>query len=265
MGLGAGLIATAVILVGGCWYSIRFCKKANASGEGFSWGGCEPLPEAQEENHPHIILAIIPLASVFVFYTILGLDIAIALTVGIVLALVLMGRYIDTSKAPELNKWQHIKRALNEGTEGYPLALIQLCTPAGLAAVITATAAFGVIIGVVSGAPIHYIFLTVIFMMAITAITSSPIVGIMVTIPLILGVAQTLGIDPNIAAIFRIAVVGAATFETLPTNGMVTLQLGLTKTTHKQSYKPIFMQTCVWTSIGTIVCALLFFAFPGLS
>lgn len=264
-GLVPGLIGVAVILIGGIVYSISYCKKANKTGEGFSWGACAPLPEEQDEKHPHIICAIIPLISVFVLYTIIDLDIAIALTVGILLALVLMGRFIDTSKAPELNKWQHIKRALNEGAEGYPLALVQLCTPAGLAAVITATAAFGVLIGFVSGLPIHYIFITVIGMLIITAITSSPIVGLMITIPLVMGVVQAQGIDANVAAIFRVAVLGAATLETLPTNGMVTLQMGLVKTTHKESYKPIFLQTCLWTTIGTIVCALIYFAFPGLA
>lgn len=264
MGIVGGVIGVIVIVVGGCAYSIRYCKKAAQTGEGFSWGTVEPLPENQEKEHPHVILAIIPLVAVFVCYTIIGWDVAIALAIGILLALVLMGKHIDRSKAMELNKWQHIKRALNGGAETYPLAMIQLCTPAGLATVITATAAFGMIIGTVSGVHIPYVFLTLIFMLILTAITSSPIVGLMITIPLVVGVVSAQGIDANVAAIFRIAVLGAATFETLPTNGMVTLQLGLTKTTHKESYKPIFMQSVVWTTIGAVVCTLIYFVAPRL-
>ena len=42
------------------------------------------------------------------------------------------------------------------------------------------------------------------------------------------------------------------------------LTLGLTHCTHKQSYKYMFLNTVVYTTVGTIVAAVLFILFPGL-
>ena len=150
-----------------------------------------------------------------------------------------------------------------------PSAFLQVVTPAAIAGVVTATAAFGMVVGILAGLQVSYIALTVIAVCIIVAITSSPPAALMVVMPIVLGIMLGQGYAPDaiISAtpgIARVGALAATTFETLPFNGLIIMTLGMSKTTHKESYKPMFLMSVIWTLIGTIVCALLLTAFPSL-
>jgi hypothetical protein len=49
----------------------------------------------------------------------------------------------------------------------------------------------------------------------------------------------------------------------LPVNGLIILGLSLARTTHKESYLPMFLMTVVYTFIGTLIAAV-FCMIPGL-
>ncbi len=263
-GLIPGLIAVAIIAVGGYFYSTYFAKKVKAKGETFDWNGLEKINSDDERKAPHIILAILPLVIVFVLYTIIGLDIAIALSAAIIVALVLMARYIEKQPQEKINVLGLVKRTLNRGADRSPLALLQLSAPAGFAAIITMTAGFGLLVSALAGLNINPILLTLITLFILTAVTSNPVASLMIAIPLILGILQAKGIDANIPAIFRVAALAATTFETLPFNGMPILCFHLTGTTHKEAYKPILFQTVLFTAVGAIVAAVIFLIAPGI-
>ena len=272
-----GVIASLIVVVLSVVTMIVVCKRAMAKGETFETGGCE-MPAAEEGRKlPHVVLCILPLVVVFVLYSVIPLatgvtiDVFWALLAGMILAAVLFLPYlpkVDT-RGNRITLLGSLRESLNHGANQYPSALMSVITPAGLAAVVTSTAVFGMIIGTLSGLHVNPIVLAVIMVMIIVALTSSPPATLMIVVPIALGVAmgQAQGNITAVpaAAITRIAIIAASTFETLPFNGLIVLTLGLTHCTHKQSYKYMFLNTVVYTTIATIVAAVLFILFPGLA
>ena len=260
-GLIAGLAGVIVILLGSYLVFAKIAIKAKDKGESFEWGPVEKT-SINSQQLPPVALAVLPLIVTFVLYTILGLDVAISLTCGILCNLIFMGRYIEVSDGK--TRWYTIKNVLNAGAGAFPGSIFSLCVPSGLAAVITSTAAFGKTVELFSGLNINLIILTVIATCVLVAITSSPPATLMIVIPLVVQVGGST-LSPALApAIGRVAALAATTFETLPTNGAVLLGLSLAKTTHKQSYFPVFMETVICTLIGTLVCAAICLIFPTL-
>ena len=111
----------------------------------------------------------------------------------------------------------------------------------------------------------NVIWLTILVICVIVAITSSPPAALMVGIPIIISVAaqQGVNLDPN--AVGRVAAIAAGTFETLPINGAILTTMALSKCTHKEGYFPEFMESVVFMLVGTFVAAILLIAFPGLA
>lgn len=274
-----GLIATIIIATCGCATLISMINKAKANGEHFDFG---PLTHMQSEmeghKQPHFVLSLLPLAMVFVLYTILRQDIFLALLAGILVALATMFPYLprqDRGGSP-ISLVRSLVGTVNGGAEGYPNALLSVSTPAGLAGVITATAAFGAVVGFFSGLPVPALVLTIIVVCVVVAITSAPPVALMVAIPMVLGIisgpliataanAAAVVLPVSAAGIYRTAILAASTFETLPINGLIVLGLSLTRTTHKEAYKPMFLMTVAYTLLGTVVCAALCMLFPALA
>ena len=137
-------------------------------------------------------------------------------------------------------------------------------------------AAFGMIVGLLSGLQVNPIILAVVVVCVIVALTSAPPVALMVAIPMVLGIAAgpiiataadvaTAVLPVSAGAIMRVSVIAASTFETLPVNGLIILGLHLTKTTHKQAYLPMFLMTVAYTFLGTVVAAALCLAFPAIA
>lgn len=263
-GMIPGLVAVAIVAIGAIWYAIRFAKKCKSNGETFDWGNVQPINTDENRKTPPLIFALLPLILVFILYTVLGLDIAIALSSAIILALILMSGFIDKEKGMQFNRLGLIKRTLNEGADRFPSSMFQLSVPAGFAAIVTATAAFGALVGALASLDIHPIILTLLALFVLTAITSNPVAALLIAIPLVVGILKARGIDVNVPAIFRVAALAATTFETLPFNGTPLLCNMLCGTTHKEAYKPIFMQTVLFTSVGAIVAAIMFIVFPGI-
>ena len=269
MGMIPGVVASIIIAVLSVITMIIVSKRAVARGETFEAGTVE-MPPAREGRTPHVILCILPLIVVFVLYSIVKLDVFWVLLAGMILAAILFLPYLPKQdvRGNQITLLGSLRETFNHGSNQYPNALMSVITPAGLAAVVTSTATFGAIIGMLSGLPINPIILAVIMTLIIVALTSSPPATLMIVIPAVLGVAldQLQGnIDAlNIPAIARTSIVAASTLETLPFNGLIVLTLGLTHCTHKQSYKYMFLNTVVYTTVGTIVAAVLFILFPGL-
>lgn len=273
-----GIITSLFIAVCGCATLIRMINKAKDNGEHFDRGQIAPFTGSTEDQQgPHFVIAILPLLLVFVLYSIVRLDVFLALCCGIILGLLLMFKYLPKvdARGNTLSLIGSVVSTLNIGSNSYPNALITVVTPAGLAAVITSTAAFGMVIGMLSGLLIPPTVLLIIIVCIVVALTSSPPAALMVAIPMFVGVigGPLLGQAANAAAvilplsphaIFRISVVAASTFETLPFNGLIILGLNLAQCSHKEAYKPMFYMTVLYTFLGTILCTLLCMI-PGLA
>lgn len=261
-GLVPGLAAVAVVVILGYITLTSAIIKARKNGEHFDAAGIEKVDVFSDENKlPNFWIALIPLILVFVLYSIVKLDIVIALTCGILAALILMGRYIDRN-GQGLGKT--IIGILNKGADGYPHALATVSTPSGLAAVVTSTAAFGAIVGWLSTLEIHPIVLGVLTTCVVVALTSAPPVALSVGLPIVVGICTAKGIDFNPDALGRVSALASTTFETLPVNGMCVLTIGLSRSTYKDSYKIMFLNSLVYTLIGTVVAAIIYVAAPNM-
>ncbi len=272
-----GLVSTIIITSCGVATLIYMINKAIARGEHFDYGEVQAV-HMPDRKLPNFVVALLPLVLVFVLYTIVRLDVFIALLGGILLAFIIMFPNLPKQdiKGNAQTLIQSIVGTLNGGANSYPNALLTVATPAGLAGVITATAAFGMIVGLLSGLQMNPIILAIVVVCVIVAITSAPPVALMVAIPMVLGIAAgpiiataadvaTAVLPVSAGAIMRVSVIAASTFETLPVNGLIILGLHLTKTTHKQAYLPMFLMTVAYTFLGTIVAAALCLAFPAIA
>jgi H+/gluconate symporter-like permease len=266
-----GYVGCLVVAIGGYFILTRMINKAMANGEVFEYGDLQVKDEDEKRKLPNFWVSVLPLLIVFVFYTVLGLNISVALSSGIIATLIFMHRYIPTDgralKLTGLKQFfgpNRVINTLNDGVGMYPNAILQLATPSGLATVITATAVFGAVVAWLGGISIHPFLLAVLVVAVVAAITSSPLVAIMVTGPLIAGVVLQTGISIEYGHLARIVALGASTFETLPANGAILLAMGLAKTTHKEAYKPMFYMTCIFTTLATVVVAVLYLIFPAL-
>jgi H+/gluconate symporter-like permease len=275
VGLIPGWIGALIATVCGFLVLTNMIIKAQSKGEGFV-----ALPNSKfsldpDRKVPHFIVAIIPLIIVFVFYTLLHLSIVYALGAGIILALVLMGKYIQ--KKPEANpanveaprsRFQGGKNAitsLNEGGLAFPTALLQVISPAAFAAVISSTAAFGMLVEGFFGMHVNPLLFAVIAACIIVALTSSPPAALMIVIPITLAVIGQSGVDVNPGAIARVTAMATTTFETLPFNGVIVVALGMSGITAKEGYKPMFYMSVLFTLIGTIITMLILMAAPQLA
>jgi H+/gluconate symporter-like permease len=270
-----GLIATLFITCAGVITLIYMINKAMEKGEVFDYGPVQRL-EISDRKLPNFIVSLLPLLLVFVLYTLIHLPVFIALLSGILLALITMGRNLPRKDhgGNDIPMYKRLTNTLNAGASNFPPAMFMVATPAGLATVVTATAAFGMIVGMLSGVHIGPIALLIVVVCVIVALTSAPPVALMVALPMVLGIitgpllataanAATVTLPVSIHALFRVGAVAASTFETLPINGLIVLGLSLSRNTHKESYLPMFLMTVAYTFIGTLIAAALCMI-PGL-
>jgi H+/gluconate symporter-like permease len=270
-GLIPGLVAMIIGEIGIYFVLTKTVLKAVAAGETYDDGPLAPLEEQSDRKLPHFALCLIPPLVVILLYTVLQQSIVIALTVSIAATMIFMGQYISRASlfpGKTLSLYKSLIRTLNVGAETYPNPILSITTPAGLAAVVTSTAAFGMLVGALSGLQMHPLLLTFIFVIVIVTLTSSPPATMMVALPILAG--MFLGGEGGVplvspGALARVAALTTTTFETLPFNGLITLTVVIqAKSTVKESYWPIFWQTVIWPTIGTVIALALFMLFPGL-
>ena len=258
-----GLIGVLIVIVLGYITLTQMIIKAQERGEVFDAAGIEMTDVMSDDTKlPNFFVALIPLVLVFVLYTIVGLDVAVALTAGNLAVLILMGRYIEKKDGSRLKS---IIGSLNMGADSYPNALTTVATPSGLATVVTSTAAFGAIVGALSTLNLHPVLLALLVICVVVALTSAPPVALYVGLPVVVGICRAKGLDFNVAAVGRVAALAATTFETLPVNGMCVLTIRLARSNYKDSYLPMFFNTLVYTLIASIVVAIICIACPGLA
>ncbi|MCU6762089.1 5-keto-D-gluconate transporter [uncultured Roseburia sp.] len=262
-GLVPGLIAVAVVIILGYLTLTTMIIKSKKNGEHFDPGDIKKIDIFSENiKLPNFWIALIPLILVFLLYSVAKLDVAIALAAGNIAALILMGRYIDRKDGSLL---KGLIKTINDGAGQYPHALATVSTPSGLATVVTSTAAFGAIVGALSTLSLHPVLLGLLTICVIVALTSAPPVALYVGLPIVVGILASKGIDFNVHGLGRVAALSATTFESLPVNGMCVLTIGLARTSYKESYLPMFLNTVVYTFAASLLCALIYIIAPGLN
>lgn len=256
-GLIPGLAALAIVAGGGAFYLIKSISKATANGEVFTPGNVQFSPIDPMRTYPPFIVALAPLVTVTVLFNVIG-NLTAALAIGLVLALVLLPRYI----APEegSTKGRTLIEALNEGGKTTAECLLMGGIIAGMASVIQMTDAYSALVDGVLNLDIPAAALVLIAVALLVGLTGSPPVALRIILPTL--AAASVAISPE--ALHRIATVTSTTFDTLPFQSPIIIMLAMADLKHKDGYPPVMMCTVVMTGIASIVVALLFVLFPEL-
>ena len=263
-----GVIAFLIIEIG-AWFMIStMIVRAVRRGEVYDEGNMDHVPEFDGSRElPNFVVSLLPLILVFVLYTIVGLDITYALSGGIVLCIILMGKKIQPAQGMSLGG--QIVSVLGSGAVASTKAIIEISVIGGLAAVVAATAAFENISSTLLALPINPYWIVLIAVFILVALTSSPPAGLNIIIPLfstyLISQAGTLGIVADAAIVHRICSIACLSFETLPWNGMIVVALSMSNIKHKEGYMPMFLASVAFPAIAAVVATVLFIAFPGLA
>ncbi|MEK3857260.1 GntP family permease [Cytobacillus sp. FSL H8-0458] len=246
------LMAFLIMVIGGILLS-RMVKKAVQNGEVFSLpnqpasanesaAALESELEMQRPNaapagkdYPHVIMAILPLASVIAIlntaanFTSSTAAALISLTSGIVLACVLMMKYL-------VGFWE----ALAKGAQDALVAAANTCAVVGFGSVAAQVAAFDTFVDALVNIPGPPLMGLGIAVTLICGITGSASGGLGIALPILAPMYMSQGLDPG--AMHRISALASGGLDSLPHNGyVVTTIRAICGETHKRAYWPIFI------------------------
>ncbi len=182
----------------------------------------------------------------------------IAETVGIILAIAIGYRNFSADRG--------LQKALNVGTIGSLLAIMNTASEVGYGNVIASLPGFKAIaqalLGIqIGGTPLMSEAITV---NVLSGITGSASGGLSIALDLMakdwLEWANSIGLPPDI--LHRVGAMAAGGLDTLPHNGGVITLLAVCGLTHKQSYPDIFFVTVMKTVMAFVVIA--FYTLTGL-
>jgi len=263
-----GYITFFVVEIGIYFICSTMIIRAQKRGEVFELGTCQPIPgEDESKKGPSFIISILPLILVFALFAFARTSAATAISAGILLTILLMSQYLPKKgETAGIGAWLgKVVESLNHGAMDGATALMTITAAAGFAAVVCKTAAFSAFVEQLFGFPLPPIFVALLLMIVIVAFTSSPPAALGIALP-IAATAFVWVENPVMSAeaLARVGAWGVDTFATLPVNGLVLLTTALAQVKIKDAYLPIFLQTCIMTTIGAILCAVLVTLFPGL-
>ncbi len=258
-GLIPGLIAAAVMAVFTIWYLYFEMKRAMKLNQTF-----ESLPDdpdmSEDRRLPNFWVSIIPMVVIFIAYNVLKLELVVALAIGVVLAIIILS---PTLLEGPKGKFGEFSSVLGKGADVGVRITVIAAVLAGFGNVVSNTPTFNPLMEKISSTPIPILFICLVIVAVICAITSNSNGGIQVALNITIPMAQQAGI--SMAALHRVAIFAASSLNTLPTNPGVMITCQLAKVPMKAAYRPIFVLTVVAPFVGAVIVALIYMAFPGLA
>ncbi|WP_394138216.1 GntP family permease [Cytobacillus oceanisediminis] len=267
------LMALLIMVVGGLLLS-RMVKKAVQNGEVFSLPNqmssaanesaaaleaevAMQRPDAAPagKDYPHVIMAILPLAAVIAIlntaanFTSSTAAALISLSSGIILACVLMIKYL-------IGFWE----ALAKGAQDALVAAANTCAVVGFGSVAAQVAAFGTFVDALVNIPGPPLMGLAIAVTLICGITGSASGGLGIALPILAPMYMSQGLDPG--SMHRISALASGGLDSLPHNGyVVTTIRAICGETHKRSYWPIFILSVAMPTAVLILAVVLYSIF----
>ena len=171
-----------------------------------------------------------------------------ALSCAIVTVLVLNFRRIPDLRA-----------TMDAGVNASALPAISVASLVGFGAVVAAMPAFAVVRDAVLGIGGGPLVSLAVATNTLAALTGSASGGLTIALDALgatyLDRAAQIGMDP--ALLHRVAVIGSGTLDSLPHNGAVVTLLSVCGSTHKESYKDVFMVAILGAIIALVVVIVL--------
>lgn len=259
-GMDIGIIGTLVWLIIGVWYMTRLVRQAKSQGEGYGEGQEGEKTIAQG----NILVAMTPIAIV-IFGNILltqyfeldhviqhyasvgGIQgiwaITVSLCIAIVVTLVLYRKEIGNTT-----------RTLAQGANDSLTPIFNTATQVGYGGVVKMLPVFAVIKAAVFAIPGSAMIAASVGTAVLAGIVGSTSGGVGLAMLAFGKELMALSVEHNIPAglMHRVIVFSASTFDTLPHSGFIITLLGVCGLTHKQSYKELFIVTCIFPVFAVV-------------
>ena len=241
----------------------RYIRKCHIRGDMFL---SLPTDEPDEDSRelPHFVLALLPLVAVFVLYTVVKLNIALALIIATVFCFLLL--------FPHFRKNAHkagktlgglLRERITMQTVTAGKILIVVCMLVGFGGVVQSTQVFGQIVTALCSGESALIFLCAVAICVVILVSCNPVAGEAVALNALSPYFIGAGVP---AAVFhRLTVIGSTTFDSLPTGIGVIMAHELTGVKMKDGYRPVFIITVLIPLAGTLLMAALYTIFPGVA
>jgi H+/gluconate symporter-like permease len=279
---GLGIIAAAMMLLGGMWWLRGRAASARLAGEGYGQHEDDTDSTGTEEanngglSHMPLVLAILPLILVisvnalFTYVVFPRMDMSFvterfphltpAKVIGLWALIIALAAACTTLVVSRLGHWQDLRGTVNKGVFGFMLPLFNTASEVGYGAVIAGLAGFTIIRdAVLNVTPGNPLISEAIAMNVLAGITGSSSGGLSIALqtlgPDYLRMAQEAGISPEL--MHRVAVMAAGGFDTLPHCGAIITLLAICKLTHRQSYLNIAAVTMAAPMVALVTVIAL--------
>ncbi|HVO65558.1 MAG TPA: hypothetical protein VMT12_03655 [Syntrophales bacterium] len=244
-----GLTGALIVTLFNVFYFRYIIKKAKEKGEVYE----EPAPGllgagiASSGPMPNVWLSLIPLVVVLVLLNVdlpyIKKDVVLALTGGVVAAMILFWKY-----------YANIIDTLNKGAVNTVIPIVNTCADVGYGMAVSATTGFKVVSDWLLTLPMHPIISLSVATNIMAAITGSASGGLGIILETLAPKYLALGLNPEL--VHRIASMSSGAFDAMPHNGFVITSLAIAGLFHANAYKHYFWAHVVATTIS------LFFAIP---
>ena len=251
MGITCFIIGVVLVVI----YVEFMIRTYRKNGIGYTVSPTEiPTAERSDDELPNFFMAVLPILLVFVLTMVLQLGLKWRSTQAVIVAL-----FVGTVFLYVTN-WKRIreKNKFDPITKGMMNAMVPLANTAiivGFAGVVTNTAAYNAMVEKLLSINANPYVTVVIAVAAICALCADAIGGVS-TFAATLG--QTfLGMGVNPAALHRLTLATATTFDSMPHNGALTVTMQVMGLTHKEVYKHSCVVQIVIPLIYTLVALVM--------
>lgn len=228
-------------------------NRARKRGEHFELHPLDPRYDSTGSK-PKLIVALIPMAVLFLLFNIWKLNINICLLCSIALSLVLFW--------PQLRR-KDLKAMLNSGAVDSVPMTMTVAAICGFAGVITNTDAFQSMITAITSISIAPILICWVVVALMCMLTGGSSTGQLVALPIIAPKLQALGLTAS--TIHRVSAFAATTLDSMPYSGSILMLLPMCHMKLKEVYPALFVTTVIATTVGTAAVTLMCVLFPGLA
>lgn len=257
---GLGVIAGAVMLVGGMWWMNRQAARARLAGEAYG-NHSDATGGVDRADDPGIAVALLPIALVIGInflctkWLLPGLDTSYLATdlFGNVPPSRVIGTWAIVSALVAsclviivLNwkRWKNLQESMSKGALGALLPIFNTASEVGYGSVIAILAGFVIVKEFLLGlSPGNPLISEAVFVNVMAGITGSASGGMSIALNTMgetyLELASQFGINPEL--MHRVASIASGGLDALPHNGAVISLLTICSLTHRESYKDIFV------------------------
>ena len=248
-----GFIVGILILVANTLILTVMTKKEIAKGNVFT--NFDGMPAVNAENLPNPWYSALPLVIVFCTFNFFGLDVIVALLIGMILCGFMFVPYFGGFKEVR-------PLSTKAGADACGLTLI-VCSLSAYGTLVAAMPCFTKITEALVNMPGPALIKAAIALMIVTGVAGSGPAGIGAGVPMLQPAFAEMGLNLN--ALHRIAAFSGVALDTMPSNAGINVASKLSGFTVMKTYKYAFFTTVFTTSLGTLLVAIILTLFPTLA